>query len=151
MRGFLMNPLFDRRNSDMLACSRIPFGVGGLMLYEFPKMFSVLEGRSIFVDVKEDDTSYKVSAELPGCDKNNISVDMDDDVLKISASYEDKKEEKKESYLYRECSSGTFTRSLVLPNSDKEGITAKYVDGVLHIDVPKCIKKEKENKKIEIE
>ena len=96
MRGFLMNPLFDRRNSDMLACSRIPFGVGDLMLYDFPKMFSELEGKSISVDVKEDDTSYKVSAELPGCDKNNISVDMDDDVLKISASYEDKKEEKKE-------------------------------------------------------
>lgn len=151
MRGFLMNPLFDRRSSDMLPYSHIPFGMRDLMLYDFPKMFSELDGRSISVDVKEDDTSYKVSAELPGCDKNNISVDMDDDVLKISASYEDKKEEKKESYLYRECSSGTFTRSLVLPNSDKEGITAKYVDGVLHIDVLKCIKKEKENKKIEIE
>ena len=148
MRGYLINP-FDG--------SKIPMGISSFHDFMFPEMTEAFKKirnnyeKNILVDVKENETSYDVFAELPGCNKENISVELEEDVLTISASYENKKEESRENYLCKERCSGKFSRSIVLPNTTKEGITAKYVDGVLHIVVPKHIKTEKESNKIVIE
>lgn len=88
------------------------------------------------VDIDEKDGNYVVSADLPGMKKEDIKIDLSDNVLTISG--ERSREEKAEGK-YTERVYGKFTRSFSLPtkvNADK--IQAQFSDGVLHITLPKA-------------
>jgi|DewCreStandDraft_5_1066085.scaffolds.fasta_scaffold00363_5 HSP20 family protein len=91
------------------------------------------------VDISEDKENFYISAELPGIPKEQIKVVISDDgVLTISG--EKKHEEKTEDKnFYRiERRYGMFTRSFTLPeNVKRDGISARYENGVLHLVLPK--------------
>jgi HSP20 family protein len=93
------------------------------------------------VNVEDQDKQFVVTAEAPGFDKENLKVNIsDDNVLTISG--EQKKEHIEESkdkrFLRTERSFGTVRRSLRLPKGiDKAGVSANYINGILHIAVPK--------------
>lgn len=91
------------------------------------------------VDISEDKDNFYITAEMPGIPKENIKVNISDDgVLTISG--EKKQEEKQEGRnFYRiERRYGTFTRSFTLPdNVKRDGISARYENGVLYITLPK--------------
>lgn len=110
-----------------------------------------LTGGQIPVDVTEDEKAYKVRAELPGFNKDEISVSVNADQVSISAETKKEKEEKKgEEVVFRECYYGKQYRSFTLPQGvDEAGATAKYEDGVLSLMLPK--KALTETKKIAIE
>ena len=100
------------------------------------------------VDVTEDKEKYLVKADLPGLKQEDIKVELDENVLKISGEKKHEHEEKdeKKHYHYCERSYGSFERSFALPKgTDAEHIKAKYEDGVLSVEIPKTeIKKPKE-------
>ena len=91
------------------------------------------------IDVKEDDKSYTVKADVPGVKKEDIQIDIDDDRVSLRAEVKQEKEEKKgEKVVYSERSYGAVSRSFALPAEvDAKGAKAEYKDGVLSLVLPK--------------
>jgi HSP20 family protein len=101
-------------------------------------------------DIKETDKEVVISAELPGIDEKDISVEIEDHSLVIRGKREFEKETKKEDYRRIERSYGSFYRSFALPASaDVDKIKAVHEKGLLKITVPKA--PELKPKKIEIQ
>jgi HSP20 family protein len=90
------------------------------------------------VDVSEDDGNYVVTAELPGTKREDVTVELEDDVLTIRGEKRNEREEKKEKRRFVERSYGTFSRSFTLPgNADAERVSASFKDGVLTVTIGK--------------
>ena len=90
------------------------------------------------VDVRENDGSYVLEAELPGLKEKDIEVKVDDNLLTISSKKEDEKEEKREGYIIRERRRHSFARSFVLPKDvDRDSIEANFSDGLLSLTLNK--------------
>lgn len=90
------------------------------------------------VDIKEDDTRFVVTADIPGVNPKDIEVTMDHGVLTVKGERSSEKSEEKESYRRVERSYGSFVRRFAFPESvDVESISAKGKDGVLEIVIPK--------------
>ena len=101
------------------------------------------------VDFTEKDGKYYLTAELPGIDKENINVTVEDGYVTLSGKKEEKKEEKGSDYYLKETRYGSFSRSFRLPGKVAEDkIDATYKDGVLTVEMPH--EEEAETKKIEI-
>lgn len=93
------------------------------------------------VNVKETGDDFRIEVAAPGMKRGDFKVELDNDVLTISAEREDRKEEKGSDghYTRREFSYDSFRRSFSLPEDKVRGdkITARYVDGILQVTVPK--------------
>ena len=90
------------------------------------------------VDVYESNGSIVVKAELPGVDKNDISVDVKGRVLTLRGERSNDKEVKEDNFYRKERFYGKFQRAFTLPMEvDPEQIKAEYKDGVLKVEVPK--------------
>ena len=91
-------------------------------------------------DVKETDTGYELTLDLPGIKKENVKAELNDGYLTISAESEENHEQKDENgkYLRRERYTGSYSRSFFVgKNITEEDIKAKFTDGVLRLDIPK--------------
>lgn len=104
-------------------------------------------------DVSEDDTSYQISAELPGFKKEEINLDVEGDCLTISAQHSEENEEsdEKKNYIKRERFYGSYSRSFDITGVDVDAIKAEYADGILKIDLPKVIPVAPASRKLEIQ
>ena len=91
------------------------------------------------VDVEENPESYIIKAELPGYSEKDVKITVDNHVLRISGSVEEKEDEKDgKKYLVRERRHESFERSFSLPDGlDESAITADFENGVLSITMPK--------------
>ena len=91
------------------------------------------------VDVREDEKSYTIKAEIPGVKKEDIQVDVNGNQVSIRAEVKQEKEEKKgEKLLHSERYYGMVSRSMQLPAEiDAQGARADYKDGVLNLTLPK--------------
>ncbi len=90
-------------------------------------------------DIQDLGESYLLEADLPGFNKEDINLDLKDNVLTISAAHQEHKEEKDEkgSYLRRERRYGSFQRSFDVSGIDESNISAAYENGVLKLTLPK--------------
>jgi HSP20 family protein len=90
------------------------------------------------VNITENKDDFKVSLAAPGMKKSDFNIDVQGNILTISAEMEEKKEEKEENYTRKEYNFSSFSRSFTLPDEvNKEKIEATYVDGVLNLSLPK--------------
>ncbi len=97
------------------------------------------KGFTLALDVEENPESYSVRADLPGISLDNISVDIHDDVLSISAETAAENSEEGNRLLIRERRFGKFSRSLRFPVSlNGDVIEANFENGVLSINLPKA-------------
>ena len=96
---------------------------------------------------------FKITADLPGFEKENIHLDLSDDVLTISAQRhsEHENKDKRGKYLCCERSYGTYSRSFNVAGIDTANIKAKYDKGVLELILPKVTQEAKQSKRLEIE
>ncbi len=103
------------------------------------------------VNTREGEDAYYVEVDLPGIKKEDIDIDVEDNVLTISGERKFSKEEKENDYYRIESQYGKFSRSFSLPEKvDVENIHAESKDGVLEVVVPKLKEAEKKAKKIKI-
>ena len=104
-------------------------------------------------DIKDLGNEIRLEADLPGVKKENIKIDIENKFLTISAERKEEKEEKdaKGNFLRRERSYGSFSRSFDISGIKTEDISAKYVDGVLTLTLPKKDKELPEKRTLEIE
>jgi len=108
--------------------------------------------RMAVVDLREEKERYVVQADLPGMAKEDVSIEMDDDTLHISACKERSSEESSEGYITKERGSMCFFRQLPLPSDvDREGVKARLENGVLEVSLPKLQKAEEQMTKIAVE
>lgn len=93
------------------------------------------------VDIKEDEKSYVIAADLPGVKKDDIAVEIDGDVVTISAEVKRETEVKEGTRVLRtERTYGKALRRFQLGQTVDEGkAEAKYVDGVLTLTLPKQV------------
>ncbi len=97
------------------------------------------------VDVREKEDAYLLEADLPGMKKEDISLDVTDGVLTISADIHNEKKEAKDGYVCCERRCGQVERSFNLEDIDQSGIKADYRDGVLMVLLPKEKHEEKKS------
>jgi HSP20 family protein len=104
------------------------------------------------VNIREDDKNYVLDLAIPGIDKKDLKIDINEDVLTISSETKNESEESSDGYKRKEFSYSTFCRSFYVPeNVTREKIEANYKDGILSVALPKMEEeKSKINRKIEI-
>jgi HSP20 family protein len=102
-------------------------------------------------DIRENEKEYLIEAELPGVKKEDIKLDLRDDVLTISVENNIETNEERDNYIRRERRYGSFSRSFYVENTDHEAITAKYNDGILSIKLPKSEEARKKGYNIDIQ
>lgn len=100
-------------------------------------------------DIKETDQAYLMEVELPGLNKEDIHLDLKDGYLNISASQNEKTEDKS-NYIHRE-RSFSCQRSYYVGDIRAEDIKARYENGILHVTIPKLTEQKEANNRITIE
>lgn len=103
------------------------------------------------VNIKETENAYELHVVAPGLSKEDFKISVDDNTLRVSYEKKEENKEQTDKWLRSEYHYRSFKRSFTL--SDKvnaEGITAKYNDGILNINVPKKEAAEKSTKDITV-
>jgi len=101
-------------------------------------------------NISENESDYLVEISAPGLKKEDIKIELENDVLKISSNVENEKEEKNKNYHKREFYKSSFERSFAIPKGvNKNEISATMTDGILIVEIPK-MKEEKKNENIKI-
>ncbi len=116
--------------------------------------FTRSEANMMKTDIKEHDTGYELTVDLPGVKKEDIKAELNDGYLTITAESDTSKDEKDEKgkYICRERYSGSYSRSFYVGDAvTEEDIKAKFENGTLTLDIPKKeALPEKQNKYIAI-
>ncbi|OJW80969.1 MAG: heat-shock protein Hsp20 [Bacteroidetes bacterium 46-16] len=90
------------------------------------------------VNISENDKEYNMTVAAPGLKKGDFRIDVEDNMLTVSAQQQENKEEKDKTYTRKEYNYSSFSRSFNLPEEvSKEQIEASYTDGVLTVCLPK--------------
>lgn len=122
--------------------------------HDFEKDFfgSGTSFNSCRTDVKDEGDRYVLEAELPGFDKQDISLDIDGGFLTLTAERRSEKEDKDSGgrYIRRERSYGSYRRSFDISNVNADRIDAEYKNGVLTVALPKKEIAQPETKRLEI-
>jgi HSP20 family protein len=94
------------------------------------------------VDIVEEDKAFEVHVAVPGMNKDDFKIDLNDNYLTISGERKLNREKKDDNFYSMETQYGTFSRTFTLPeNVDANNISAKYVNGILEVTIPKDEKK----------
>lgn len=90
------------------------------------------------VDIYETNAALVITAELPGIEKESVSVEVKDNMLTIKGQRLRPDAINEEDYIRRERSFGTFSRSFNLRyHVNPEAIRAKFNEGLLQVEIPK--------------
>lgn len=90
------------------------------------------------VNIKENERDYDLELAVPGMNKNDFNVEVDNHVMTISAEAKSEDNVTEENYTRREFSYSSFKRSFTLPETiNEDKIKASYKDGVLKFTLPK--------------
>lgn len=95
------------------------------------------------MDIQDNDSSYLVEADLPGINKDEINLQLEENTLTIQVNREESDEQDQNNYVRRERKFSSMSRSIRLPDVKSEDIDAKLENGVLTVTVPKMTKAEK--------
>jgi HSP20 family protein len=139
--------------------ARPEFGLFGSLQREIDRLFDDfthgLGGQGNLLpsmDVTESDKEIEIAAELPGLERKDVDISIEDNVLTIRGEKKierEEKDEKNKNYRLAERSYGVFYRVLELPNGiDPSKVQATMSNGVLKIKIPKPARSEA--KKIEV-
>lgn len=90
------------------------------------------------VDISESDTAYLIKGELPGVNKDDVKVTVQNGMLSIQGERRHEREDSSRKYHRVECSYGSFVRSFRMPeDADESKIKAEFKDGMLNVTLPK--------------
>lgn len=90
------------------------------------------------VNIKENGKEFKVELAVPGFKKDEFKVNVENDVLTISAERKEERKDENEKYTRKEYSYSSFTRSFTLPKAaNGDAVVANYTDGILQLAIPK--------------
>ena len=103
------------------------------------------------IEVRDKNNEYDIRAELPGVNKNDLDISLNDGYLTITATKTEEKTEEEKSYKKSEFNYGVFSRTIQLSQEvDANKIEAKLDNGILKIIAPKLNKGKETVKKISV-
>lgn len=139
-----MNRVFSDIWGEMPSLPSLPGSQTALLPYEGKNIWEPL------LDLSETEKEFKISADLPGVNKDDIKININENTVDISAETKTEEKEEKEGFLRRERSYTSFKRSFTLPkNIDPKTVKAKYEKGVLTLRLPKVKEEKKTLVKVE--
>jgi HSP20 family protein len=96
-------------------------------------------GKQPAYNIKEEDDHWHVELAVPGMEKSDFKINLENDTLTISTSKSESKHESTDNYKVRQFGYASFTKSFRLPENmiNEDEISANYKDGVLYISLPK--------------
>ncbi|WP_242203623.1 Hsp20/alpha crystallin family protein [Aestuariivivens insulae] len=110
-------------------------------LGEFPSLFSSSFNTGISmpkVNIKEVSDAFIVEMAVPGLKKSDFDINLDNNLLSISAELKDESENKDDGYTRREFGYSSFKRAFTLPETVNDSkINANYNEGILTVHLPK--------------
>ena len=112
--------------------------------------FGEKENKIMKTDLKEKDGKYMLEIDVPGYEKEDIKIELNEGYLTVSAEKNEEKEDKDKhaKYLKRERFTGMCSRSYYVgENLKEEDIKANFKNGILTIEFPKEVEKKVEEKK----
>ena len=93
-------------------------------------------------NIQEMEDKYLLELTLAGFSKEDIKIDINDDILSISADIKDEKEEKEDTYCMRQFKKSSFKKSYQIPkDADMNKIEAEFKDGILKMNIQKLEEK----------
>ena|SRR5690554_4319810 len=101
-------------------------------------------------DIKETDKGYTLLVELPGYDKNDVKVSLENGYLLIEATTNKEKEEKDIRYIRKERYYGSLKRSYYVGNLSLDDIKGSFDSGILTLEIPKEEEKEPEKRYLDL-
>jgi HSP20 family protein len=117
----------------------------------FPSLSNSANITKPAVNIREDDKKYSLELAVPGIDKKDLKIEVNEDILTISMEQKQEKEEEVAGYKRREFSYSSFCRSFYLPeDTNQDKIDASYKDGILTVDLHKTEEKAKLSKMVKI-
>ena len=114
-----------------------PFGFENAMR---PKFETFVNSQNQFpaVNIKENEDSFEILLAAPGLKKEDFSIEIDENILKISSEFKQNEEVKDEKFSRREFNFSSFKRAFTLPETvNEDKIEASYVNGILQLVLPK--------------
>jgi HSP20 family protein len=103
------------------------------------------------MEVHEREGKIVVRADLPGLSKDDVKVELSDEMLTIQGERRKEKKEERKGYSYNECTYGSFYRAIPLPEGvDTAKASAHFQNGVLQIEMPAPLPKKPQPKRLEI-
>ena len=115
-----------------------PFYMPGFFDDDLLPMISNRSNSMPAVNIREDDKRFTLDLAVPGIDKKDLKIDINNDLLTISSETKNESEESKDGYQRKEFSYSSFCRSFQLPeNTNRDKIEANYKDGILSVFIPK--------------
>lgn len=140
----LLFPRWMERFEELFAEPWAPF-------WPMPRVREALSLTLPAIDMYEEGDALVVQAELPGLEKEDLEVSVSGNVLTISGKKEKEEKVEKRNYRRMERSTGSFTRSVMLPvEVELDKVTASYKDGVLEVRAPMAKGAEARGKKIAV-
>lgn len=90
------------------------------------------------VNIKENERDFELELAIPGFKKDDVNIEVDENVLTISSEIKSENESKEENFTRKEFSFSSFKRAFSLPETiDEDRINAKHEDGILKLTLPK--------------
>jgi len=100
--------------------------------------FSGNQAQSMAIDLNETENGYELTTALPGVKPENIEINVDRDLVTVRGRTDQNEERQQGNYIYRERHSGSYQRSIRLPEPvNSEQVEATMEDGVLKITLPR--------------
>ena len=127
-----------KANTPVLSRTLFPdlFDFDRFFDFDFPPVRKIAQVP--MVNVKEGKNLFTLEMAAPGMKKSDFDIEIDNNLLIISFEKEEEKKETDEMYTRKEYSFDSFSRSFTLPDSvDESKIKARYIDGVLKLELPK--------------
>lgn len=157
--------LMQRMSDDMdrlleqFGFGRVGLGLGptlgSSLISDFGSTSPLLGGGQSFwapqVETRQRGDRFVIRADLPGVNKDDVHVEVNDDVLSISGERRSQQEEDRDGVFRSERSYGSFYRAIPLPDGvNADQCEAKFNDGVLEISLPAPKHEQRKSKQIEI-
>ena len=111
-----------------------PFYLGNIFDDDFFPVLPSNSGSMPAVNIREDEKRFLLDLAVPGIDRKDLKIDINEDILTIASETRNESEENKDGYKRKEFSYSSFCRSFQIPeNVNKEKIDASYKDGILSV------------------
>lgn len=112
---------------------------------------AMFDAHPMKADIRETEKEYIIDAEIPGVNKENIKLDLRDDVLTIVVEHNEETNEERENFVRKERRYGSYSRSFYVENVKHDQVNARYNNGILTVTLPKEDEGKARKRNIEIQ